>query len=214
MKVSLTRQIIGSYLEGFIVAGADRIAGGLRALTLLLDQFADEQMSTFLDRAQKSANEIAKGSIIHSQLCSAGEVSKQLEILLAILGAAKIQPNNKNDLKALVTFLHSFSESEKIAPVLDKLGEAMKPKPIEQQIAEFTERLEKETGTPVFEQTLAELSASALKREHVVEIAQSVYGQVRKNTSRKAALDFIKKPHNAYITAKRGIEATGGRSAS
>ena len=62
--------------------------------------------------------------------------------------------------------------------------------------------------------TFAEFANSSLKREHVVAVAMSVYGGIKKAISRKGALDYIRKPHDAYMSAKRGIDATGGRSAA
>jgi hypothetical protein len=64
------------------------------------------------------------------------------------------------------------------------------------------------------ERTLGELRDSKLKREVVVQIALAVYGGIPKKTSRKDALDSIRKPHDARVNARRGIEAQGGRSAA
>jgi hypothetical protein len=69
-------------------------------------------------------------------------------------------------------------------------------------------------GTEAFEQALSELVASKLKRDDVVEVARKVYGNIPKNTSRKAAIRYIRKPHDARLSAKRGIDAMGGRSAA
>ncbi len=90
----------------------------------------------------------------------------------------------------------------------------MRPNPIDHQISTFIQRLNRDTGTDSFEQTLAELADSPLQREHVVAVAKSVYGGIRNSTSRKAALEFVRKPHDARMSARRGIEATGGRSAA
>ena len=98
--------------------------------------------------------------------------------------------------------------------MLEALRRALKPEPPAELIKAFIERLKRDIRTPAFEQTIAELAGSRLKREQVVEIARAVYGGIPKNTSRKAALKFIRKPHDAYMSAKRGIDAMGGRSAA
>ena len=84
----------------------------------------------------------------------------------------------------------------------------------EKEIREFIHRLKAETGSDRFDQVLSELANSNLRREHVIEVARAVYGGIPKKTSRKAALGFIRKPHDAYMNAKRGIDATRGRSAA
>ena len=90
----------------------------------------------------------------------------------------------------------------------------MTPETAEQQIDRFIKRLIQESRSASFESVFAELEASALKREHVVSIALSIYGGIKKTTSRKEALGYIRKPHDAYMSSKRGIDATGGRSAA
>lgn len=90
----------------------------------------------------------------------------------------------------------------------------MTPLPIDQQIARFVERLKADARTPNFESTYAMLVASGLKAEHMVEIARELYGPLKKGTSRKVALEYIRKSHDAFMSAKRGIDATGGRSAA
>jgi hypothetical protein len=60
----------------------------------------------------------------------------------------------------------------------------------------------------------AQLAASPLKKEHIVAIAMSVYGGIKKSTPRKGALEYIRKAHDAFTSAKRGIQAEGGRSAA
>lgn len=98
--------------------------------------------------------------------------------------------------------------------MLEAFRRALKREPAGDRVKAFIERLNSEMRTPAFENTLTELATSKLKREQVVEIARAVYGGIPKNTSRKAALKFIRKPHDTYMSAKRGIEATGGRSAA
>ena len=75
------------------------------------------------------------------------------------------------------------------------------------------DRLQHEACTASFERTFAELADSPLRPADVVEIANAVYGKIKKNSSREAALAYIRRPHDACMNAKRGIDATGGRSA-
>jgi hypothetical protein len=63
-------------------------------------------------------------------------------------------------------------------------------------------------------QFVPELASSNLKREQVVAIASSVYGRINKGTSRVVALAYIRKPHDAHVIARRGIDASDGRSAA
>jgi len=138
----------------------------------------------------------------------------QLDHLVKILSTGGAKAEATKDLASLSKLLRGFAESETLSAVLDKLRDAMKLEPVEQQIVRFIERLKRETGTASFDRTFAELTASPLKREHVVAVALSVYGGIKKSTSRKGALGYIRKPHDAYMSAKRGIDATGGRSAA
>lgn len=106
------------------------------------------------------------------------------------------------------------SDSGYLVAMLDRLRRVLTSAGSPRGIAEFVERLTSEIGTEAFEQTLSELTASRLKREDVVEIARAVYGGIPKGTSRKVAIGFIRKPHDARVSAKRGIDAMGGRSAA
>jgi hypothetical protein len=123
-----------------------------------------------------------------------------------------------DDLTSLLKLIgQHWCESPKSTSVLSMLNalrRVLRPEPSGALTKTFIERLGKDTRTPAFEQTFEELAGSKLKREQVVEIARAVYGGIPKNTSRKAALKFIRKPHDAYMSAKRGIDAMGGRSAA
>jgi hypothetical protein len=170
-------------------------------------------MSTLVRRGSKATGGAAArpGAGDRSSCTNA---TAQLDRLADILTAGAAKKESVKDLIALRKLLSRFAESETLSAVLGKLRDAMKPEPIGQQIDGFIKRLKEETGTASFDRTFAELTASQLKREHIVTIAMAVYGRISSGTSRKRALDFIRKPHDAYVSAKRGIEATGGRSAA
>jgi hypothetical protein len=149
----------------------------------------------------------------------AREVISHLEALGLVQEASKAPKALTRDLELLVDLLRSGDggndDSRYLLPMLNALRQALMPKPKpERGVREFIERLKAETGSDRFDQTLSELANSGLRKEDLVEIARAVYGGIPKRTSRKAALAFIRKPHDAYMSARRGIEATGGRSAA
>ena len=213
MQLSQTKQPIDAYADGLQAARADTAADGVRALASFLGEFSGAQMGTLLERGAKVAPRptVTPRKNGHS---TAADVAAHLDVLAKVLASGGAKAEYKKDLANLGKLLRGFAESETLLAVLDKLRDAMKPEPVEQQIVGFIERLKADTCTPAFERTLAELAASPLKREHVVAVAMSVYGGIKKSTSRKGALDYIRKPHDAYVSTKRGIDATGGRSAA
>jgi hypothetical protein len=215
VRLSETERIVSAYANGLDTAGAAKSAAALRALAVLLSDFG---FLTTLDFAERAPRELAPSA----KPCRSGdatlpEVLRQLEALEHVLregGAEAAADDMASLLKQLDRLWRESHETISLASMLDALRRALRPEPPDVSIKAFVERLNKDMRTPAFEQTFDELEASRLKREHVVEIARAVYGGIPKNTSRKAALRFIRKPHDAYMSAKRGIEATGGRSAA
>lgn len=120
----------------------------------------------------------------------------------------------RNDLEQLYNLLATQANSGDLTVVLDLLRTAMINETTDPRIEAFARKLKQETGTAEFERTLSDLKASPLTRLEVVAIAAAVYGPIKKGTSRIGALAFIRKPHDAFVTTKRGLEATGGRSAA
>jgi hypothetical protein len=213
VKLSQTKRAIEAYADGLSAAGAEPASAGLRAIEALLGEFPDEPMSNLVRRGSRAvAGATARTGAGDQSSCMAAIA--QLALLAEILTAGQAKKETIKDLIALRKLLSRFGESETLLAVLGKLRDAMKPEPVEHQIERFIERLKEETGTASFEQTFAALMTSPLRREHVVAIAIAVYGRISSGTSRKRALDYIRKPHDAYVSAKRGIEATGGRSAA
>jgi len=212
VKLSQTKRTIDAYADGLKAAGADPASASLRAIASLLGEFPDEQMSNLVRRGSKAVT----GTVAQTgagNRASANAVA-HLDRLAEILSAGGAKRESVKDLITFRKLLSRFDESETLSAILGKLRDAMKPEPVEQQIDRFIKRLKEETGSASFDHTFAELTASPLKREHIVAIAMAVYGRIGSGTSRKRALDFIRKPHDAYVSAKRGIEATGGRSAA
>lgn len=210
MKLGRTKQTIDAYADGLQAADAGAAAASLRAIASLLGQFSGEQMSTLLLRGKK----VLTATTCASNTSGCGAVAVHLEHLAEILTSGGAKAESTKDLAGLSKLLRAFDESETLSAALEKLRDAMKPEPVDRQINRFIERLKSEKGTAAFEHAFEELVASELKREDVVAIAMSVYGSIKKSSSRKAALDYIRKPHDAYVSAKRGIDATGGRSAA
>jgi len=213
VKLSQTKLAIDAYADGLDAADAGSAAESLRTLASFLGEFSGEQMSILVLRDSKVSLRAAAKPSGTSDSPSV-EVVEQLDHLVTVLASGGAKKEFTKDLVSLAKLLRGFADSEKLSAVLGELRHAMTPEPIEQQIDGFIKRLREETGTASFDRTFAELAASRLKREHVVAVAMSVYGGIKKSTSRKAALDYIRKPHDAYVSAKRGIDATGGRSAA
>ncbi len=213
MKLSQTRQTIDAYVEALAAAGAEATATALREVARFLDEYSGEEMSTLVQRGSRLGPPPAE-RCANGELSTAIKVAGNLECLAKVLTTGGAKAEQAKDLGSFSKLLRTSAESGTLSAVLDKLREAMTPEPIDAQIASYIERLKKQTGTAAFDRTLADLASSPLKREHVLAVAMSVYGGVRKSTSRKAAIDYIRKPHDAYMSAKRGIDATGGRSAA
>ncbi len=213
MKIEQTMHAITAYANGLGAAEAHSAAADLRFVASFLDEFHDEQMSILVKRGSKVGIQGTTAPYITGTSPST-VIASHIDLLGKILVAGGANAEATKDLVSFSKLLRGFDESETLSAVLDKLRDAMKPEPVEQQISAFIERLKKARGTASFDQTFAELAASPLLREHVVAVALSVYGGIKMSTSRKAALGFIRKPHDAQMSAKRGIEATAGRSAA
>jgi hypothetical protein len=215
MRLSQSKQIIDAYVVGIRAVGTGVVTDGLCSLAKFLAAYADEQMSTLAERAATIDIRAAARSCLDVRLATITQVATQLDVVANVVESGGGKLDSIRDLRSLGKILRQCSESEDtLQLVLDKLRAAMEPQPVEMQIGSFIERLNRETGTVSFERTLAELAASPLRREHVVSIAKSVYGGIKNATSRKGALAYIRKPHDARLGARRGIEATGGRSAA
>ncbi len=217
MKLSQTERPIGAFADGLDAAGAAAPAAALRLVAAFLNEFGTLTTTDLIERASKTfplAGTSGSGCSGEPTVADAVVHLKALERILQS-GRAKTAADDLASLLKLIELLwRESAQNNSLASMLDALRRALKLEPPEGLVKTFIERLNKDVRTPAFEQTLAELAASTLRREHVVEIARAVYGGIPKNTSRKAALKFIRKPHDAYMSAKRGIEATGGRSAA
>jgi hypothetical protein len=197
--------------DGMKAAGAVSASASLFSIASFLSEFSSQQMATLVLQGSKVAP-LTTESTGSDILCD--QAAAHLDLLANVLTSGGGKSEAIKDVKSLAKLLRSLGESETLLAALDRLRDAMMPKPIDQQITDFIERLKKEKGTPAFERTFAELKNSQLKREHVVAVATSVYGSIKKSASRRAALEYARKPHDAYMNARRGIEATGGRSAA
>jgi hypothetical protein len=177
----------------------------------LFDEFGTETVATLSSRASQieasQQGQHSEQGAVTGHL--AGARLDQLANLLAVAGAKAAVVR---DVRSVAKLLHRLNESETLASVIVKLRDIMQPP--ETQIERFIERLKKDTGTAGFERTFSELVSSPLKKEDIVTIALSVYGGIKKSTSKKGALAYIRKPHDAHVSAKKGIDATGGRSAA
>lgn len=207
MKLAELQCTIERYADGLRLAGATDAAQSLSLLTQFLSDHRSVDIERLLDfppRRSGEAGPSATGPTTSSVLPHL----RALEELLRAAHAVAIADN----LGLLIKLLEA--DSGYLLGMLDFLRRALSPPPVSDEVARFVERLRAEVGSGAFEETLAELASSALKRESIVEIARAVYGGIPKSTSRKAALQMIRRPHDAYVSAKRGIDAMGGRSAA
>lgn len=210
MKLGETELTIAAYALGLQGAEAGNPATSLRRLADFLGDFRTCSMSELIARASKIPAPSTRAGGQVPDMMSADVIA-----LLEKLGTTlkhREAISHASDLELLIKLLRR--DSGYFLPMLETLRRALMPIPPEKEIREFIERLRAETGSDAFEDTLSKLAASRLKREHVVEIARAVYGGIPKNTSRKAAISYIRKPHDARTSAKRGIDAMGGRSAA
>lgn len=213
MKAKLPFQVVDAHAAALVAGGAQEAASLLRQTTEFLSGMSNDEFGMLLTMGQTSRR-LAESNPDDFTGHPAAVVAIQLDHLAKVLSAAKANPDWLKTLESLSQLLWSHRESESLSATFEKLRATMIPHEIDSRIAEFSERLKNEIGTPDFERTIAALDASDLTREQVVAVAMSVYGSVKKSTARRAALGFIRKLHSARMSAKRGIEATGGRSAA
>ena len=202
MKVSQTAALIDQY----IALGAVARASELVSVLTLLEKFHDLDMKDFHKRASMCP--------VAVRLVDKPQRSLVLAPLSSLLTVAKAHKDVIKDVEYLSDLLRRFPDSGVLDEELTRLGDAMQPKSTDQLVAEFTTRLKREIGTPAFERTFVELANSPLKGDAMVNVAVDVYGWIKKGTSRKKALDYIRMPHDAFAGARRVLEAQGGRSAA
>lgn len=198
---------ISAYAEGLRVAGAQDPSAWLRNVARVLCRYDNGQVSDLLKRGHGSR---AGPRASESSGPRSIDLLPHLRALEGVLKTAEAPL--AVDLALLIEFVES--DSGYLESMLEALRKALSSARPDSRVGDVAAKLRSQIGSDAFEQTLAELDASDLKREQVVDIARAVYGGIPKSTSRKAALKFIRKPHDAYMSAKRGIEATGGRSAA
>lgn len=201
MKLSDIAAPLAAYADG---PGAAKYAVCLHSLASFLTEFGDHTVLELAECKPKVGRARASG-------CKLVNLIPHLDALGNILEASSAT-DRANAVRLLIKCLST--DSVYLPPMLEALRRALSRDDTDASVAKFIERLNKDIGSDAFDHTLGELSASNLKREQVVQIAQKVYGGIQKNTSRRAALAYIRKPHDARTNARRGIDASGGRSAA
>lgn len=210
MKLSETGRIIHAYVEALKAGGARTSVPPLEALANFFIEQNRMTMEQFRDRIKRFPENGARAPADRANSCKTS--AAQLKALKAVLVAGRARPAQIADIELLIELFQGDSVHN--LDMLDFLKQIVPPVYAEPRVEDFVVRLRSQMGSDAFEKTFEELSSSDLKREAVVEIAIGVYGGVPKRTSRKAALNFIRKPHDARMSAKRGINAMGGRSAA
>ena len=143
-----------------------------------------------------------------------GETSRAheaLQHLILILKAAEAKTALINGFKTLDTLLNS-SESLLVEPMLERLTRLLTPE--RPDVAAFIDRLRTETKTARFDATFEELRSSGASLGELQAIALGLSGATKKPKNKTEALKSIRGQHDAYVRAKRGIDAMGGRSAA
>jgi hypothetical protein len=214
MKLSKLKPIFAAYSEAISGAGGIAAATRMTSLVQFCSAFPNQTMAALASGSLALSLKPSTADISPPPDLSVEQTVLDLKSLIGLAVTLGVKSEFQRDLELFSEFLQPFRESETLATVLEALRLAMTPPTAEHLVDKFIQRLSRESGTPEFEDTWAELSASSLKQDHMVAIAMSVYGGIKKGTSRKAALAYIRKPHDAYVSAKRGIDATGGRSAA
>lgn len=209
MKLRSTEEVIRAHADALELAGACESAAVLSTLVQFLRNVRTRTMAELV-KAGSGYAPYASG--LNSSGPMSLDVVPHLKALDHILVSAHAATSQLKDLRLLIELLEG--DSGYLAPMLDALLRALRPQKPEDRVSDYISKLRAETGTDNFDQILADLANSGLKTEQLVEIARSVYGGIPKKTSRKAALAYIRKPHDAFMSAKRGIEASGGRSAA
>lgn len=210
MKLSETGRTIHAYVEALKTGGAYASVPPLESLASFFIEQKRMTMEEFREKMRDLPKDVVHAPTNGPHSCKASAV--QLRALGAVLVAGRARPTQIADIELLIELLEADSVYN--SNMLDLLKQLVQPVNAEARIEGFVERLKSQIGSDAFEKTYEELSSSDLKREAVVEIAIGVYGGIPKKTSRKAALGFVRKPHDARMSAKRGINAMGGRSAA
>lgn len=199
--------VVEAYASTLQAAGSQRFQRELLAVASFLKDIAGRELPI----PRKANKKAPKKPNLTGEVAELSSLLQGLAKQLDEWGAEKPLTNR---LSSLAKVFAQAPESETLASALDKLRAEMSPDYLDHQIASFIGRLTSSIGTDVFETVFAELEASALKPEHVAKIAKAVYGSANSSISRKKALELIRKPHDARLSARRGIEASGGRSAA
>jgi hypothetical protein len=218
VKLAETERVISAYVDGLKLADAVNSAAYLQSIAGLLKEFPDRTMADLVKCYRRAQQQYRADSQHRTDGPTVVDVLPHLEAVVRILKAGRSPTGQIRDLGLLIDLLRSSnasnSDSRYLSSMLKMLRQVLSPRTPEKVVREFVDRLKAAKGSDQFEQVLSELANSDLKKEHLIEVARAVYGGVPRSLSRKAALAYIRKPHDAYLSAKRGIEATGGRSAA
>ena len=202
MTLNHIEGLIAAYAEGLNLGGGRTAAACLREFGEFLREFGSSsiaELSKCKPRVAQMPNPTATAEDDNTTRVS--DVTTHLRALESILRAAEAR-GRADEIRLLIKSLGD--DSAYLSDMLNALRRALSRGATNAGVEDFVERLERDMGTDAFEQALGELKASPLRREQVVQIALRVYGGIPKSTSRKAALDFIRKPHDAQVNARRG----------
>jgi uncharacterized protein with PhoU and TrkA domain len=215
VKLERLKNLLCTYALVLKNIGSDEKAAWITELAQAMSPHLSQTVDTYLQRVQRGRPSLPAHERWDTMCTVSGKaatmhaVSEVLEGLLNISNA-----------------LHAYSEAAKLKLLVQLLSgdmryltdslQAMKEDAVtpEPDPNEFVGKLKAASGSEQFERLFRELETSNVRRETIIAIARGMVGRVAASTTRKAALALIRKGHDARMSARRGIEATGGRSAA
>lgn len=212
MKVSETAKLIKRYGE-LLTRLEHPCAGDINHLLTRFNGWSNKTMANYLKQA-KLGLAVAKASAQSSEKDNSltrliGQLKAMFEFTAPLL-----KKTAATDLAGYIDLFESYSDSGSLKEFLQQLDEALGMTQTE-IIQNLSENLNKATGDEIaFEMVYDQLMNADLKKDDILKICRKVYGDVPTSTSRTRALELIRKPHDARIHTRRGINAMQGHSAA
>lgn len=218
MKLSKLQTWLDAYAAVLKSAGALPAANAIGDCAAFLALHKSKNVSDIIAKGGAVASCAAAADSSPQLLLSTRQTAKLLEDLsnlMKAMGPASAKAAaDRNSIIDFAKLLRLAPESELTSATLEKLRVAMIPASTEPQVASYIERLKRTARTPDFRTTIDEIGRSKLSKQDVLAIAREIFGDLPNSTPRSTALKKMYQLDDAYQSAKRGIDATGGRSAA
>ena len=204
MKVRKSADAIRTFAYTLAQLGLEKDASSILDVVLVLDEFGKTEMATFLRKGRAAL----ETQTIDTAKPRASDAAKSIAVLSGLI--AELSPRGpSNDLKLLAQLL--ARDSANLSATLDALRAAMTDRFDVEQMAT---KLRDAVGTERFDSLYAKIKAPAVKLDDLKRLAVLIYGAADPVKNKTAALKQIRGPHDARMSARLGIEASGGRSAA